>query len=200
MALPQLSRPLAAHLTSPTVSWSSLSSLSITATPIHEKSRSSSQSSAETFVERPSPSWPSTERISSYTFKPDHGPPTYTPSPDAHPSEPKTLAKYMFIFGFGKAFSCASKPQLTRILVFPVFWFVGAFMLRFPSTGPRFVPPSAGWMPDQTTLERHSLARRRRDTEVKWATRCMWAAVAIFCIGLVAGMSAWGAINSRRSE
>ncbi|KAF4564846.1 hypothetical protein EYR40_011018 [Pleurotus pulmonarius] len=110
-------------------------------------------------------------------------PPSY--SQRGH-KEPVTLAMYLFKFGF----------------LFPPFWILGALILmsdlRSPNAEETTPPPSpsngsgAGhlsWLPDKTPAERAAIIQQIRNTEVKWAKRCL-AALGILCaLGLAAGLA-----------
>ncbi|KAF8071672.1 hypothetical protein FPV67DRAFT_1667149 [Lyophyllum atratum] len=111
-------------------------------------------------------------------------PPSYTR--DAPPTEePRTIPMYMFILGF----------------VCPIFWLVGAFMMRGPHSHRRGAfdpyPSLSGAEKAATELEAE---RRKRlwEVEFKWAKRCMWATVLFVGVGLTVGMSVWGALMSAK--
>jgi len=107
-------------------------------------------------------------------------PPSYTYDPPPT-TEPRTLPMYMFILGF----------------VCPLLWLVGAFMMRTPHshrTG-AFDPYASLSGAEKAAAEREAERRQRRwEVEMKWAKRCMWAAVLFVCVGLTVGMSVWGAL------
>ncbi|GLB40145.1 hypothetical protein LshimejAT787_0800160 [Lyophyllum shimeji] len=112
-------------------------------------------------------------------------PPSYTADPPPLPSsEPRTLPMYMFILGF----------------VCPLFWLIGAFMLRPPHAHRRgaFDPYASLPEAEKAAAEREAERQMRRwEVEMRWAKRCMWAAVVFACVGLAVGMSVWGVVEAR---
>jgi len=75
-------------------------------------------------------------------------------------SEPVTLARFMFIYGF----------------MFPPFWIMGLIILGSE------LRPTPGWEADKTEDEKVSLLAEMRKTEVKWAKRCVYALLTLITI------------------
>ncbi|KIM57013.1 hypothetical protein SCLCIDRAFT_94646, partial [Scleroderma citrinum Foug A] len=87
--------------------------------------------------------------------------PAYAPSSE---SEPDTVARQMFKYGF----------------LFPIFWAIGVYFLVTPM---RVTPD---WEQDKTEEEREKILSNLRQTETKWAKRCLWALISFFvCIILI---------------
>ncbi|KZT70441.1 hypothetical protein DAEQUDRAFT_689102 [Daedalea quercina L-15889] len=93
----------------------------------------------------------------------DGAPPPYSYStePPAYTryAEHPTLAMYLFKFGF----------------LFPMFWIAGALILVSPLRAPE------DWELSKTEAEREELIGSMRQTEVKWAKRCL-IALSIFAL------------------
>ncbi|KAL4071540.1 hypothetical protein V8B97DRAFT_400376 [Scleroderma yunnanense] len=86
--------------------------------------------------------------------------PTYTQSD----SEPNTVARQMFKYGF----------------LFPLFWVIGVYFLVAP------MRVSPDWEQDKTEEEKEKILSDLRQTEAKWAKRCLWALVSFFlCMILI---------------
>jgi len=67
--------------------------------------------------------------------------------------EPNTLARIMFIYGF----------------ICPVFWFIGISLLFTP------LRPTWEWEQGKTPEEKGILLHHHRQTELRWAWRCLYA-------------------------
>ncbi|KIJ61248.1 hypothetical protein HYDPIDRAFT_116255 [Hydnomerulius pinastri MD-312] len=75
--------------------------------------------------------------------------------------EPETVARHMFMYGF----------------FFPLFWAIGVYFLYAP------MRVSADWQQDKTEAEKEEILSNMRQTEAKWAKRCLWALLSFFaCI------------------
>ncbi|GBE87491.1 hypothetical protein SCP_1101680 [Sparassis crispa] len=85
-------------------------------------------------------------------------PPVYT-----RVDEQPTLAQYLFVYGF----------------LFPVFWFAGALILISPLRAPD------DWESWKTEAERREIIQVMRQTEVKWAKRCLLALAVLAVMILV---------------
>ncbi|KAF9787870.1 hypothetical protein BJ322DRAFT_587480 [Thelephora terrestris] len=109
------------------------------------------------------------------TLPPYHGEelPAYSRwDEEAGAKEPPTLAMYMFKYGF----------------LFPIFWILGSLVLCIPLRAP------AGWEPTKTAEERAELIAHMRQTEKKWARRCLVALVSfIIIIIIVVALAVWSA-------
>ncbi|KAH7909996.1 hypothetical protein BJ138DRAFT_1066079 [Hygrophoropsis aurantiaca] len=79
------------------------------------------------------------------------------PTYDECTTEPVTLARYLFVYGF----------------FFPVFWLVGITIIFSP------LRVSPGWESDKTEEEKQQLLSEMRATELKWAKRCLLATVTL---------------------
>ncbi|KAF9652662.1 hypothetical protein BDM02DRAFT_3108734 [Thelephora ganbajun] len=90
---------------------------------------------------------------------------------EAGPKEPPTLAMYMFKYGF----------------LFPIFWILGSIILCIPLRAP------ADWEPTKTAEERAELIAHMRQTEKKWAKRCLIALVSFIVLILVIALAIWSA-------
>ena len=103
-------------------------------------------------------------------------PPAYTRYAE-HP----TLAMYLFKFGFREypARTCILVRLLTRdFSVFPLFWVAGALILLSPLRAPE------EWALSKTEAEREELIASIRQTEIKWARRCLVALSVLILIVL----------------
>lgn len=58
------------------------------------------------------------------------------------------------------------------IIVFPLFWVAGAFILLSPLQAP------SDWETTKPAYEREEIIESMRRTEVKWAKRCLYALLA----------------------
>ncbi|RDB26744.1 hypothetical protein Hypma_005358 [Hypsizygus marmoreus] len=169
----QLPLPLAVHLTLPVHNPDSLASSSSLGSTLRLPA---TKKPTAIHPNRISITLPRGERLPPYTLNPD--PPVYTEH--VQHREPKTLARYLFILGF----------------VCPVLWVAGAFMMRYPAhNGPVYLPSVTG-LPDKAVGGQYDFVQSRRIAEFKWAKRCMVAVFSFFCLGLVLGFSAWGAVNA----
>ncbi|KAH0833963.1 hypothetical protein J3R83DRAFT_11180 [Lanmaoa asiatica] len=84
--------------------------------------------------------------------------PGYASSPDF---EAETVARHLFKYGF-------------------FFWAVGVYFLFVP------IRVSADWQPDKTEEEKEKMLSEMRETEVKWAKRCLWALLSFFvCLAIL---------------
>ncbi|KAF8841040.1 hypothetical protein BDN67DRAFT_1010956 [Paxillus ammoniavirescens] len=81
--------------------------------------------------------------------------PEYSLCPDV---EPETVAWHMFKYGF----------------FFPLFWAIGAYFLMSP------MRVSEDWRSDRTEEEKEKILHQMRQTELKWAKRCLWALLSFF--------------------
>ncbi|KAG0702185.1 hypothetical protein DFH29DRAFT_805293 [Suillus ampliporus] len=91
---------------------------------------------------------------------------TELPAYSSTPTEPVTLAMYLFKFGF----------------LFPLFWVLGAIILLSPLRAP------ADFEPTKSEAERQELVQIMRDAEIKWAKRSAWALlIFLVVIGIIAG-------------
>ncbi|KZV99036.1 hypothetical protein EXIGLDRAFT_763034 [Exidia glandulosa HHB12029] len=100
---------------------------------------------------------------------PPYAPPGHTLTVDNSgaysTSEPPTMARELFKYGF----------------FLPLFWIIGITILFSD-----LKPPLSGWE-DKTEDERQRLLASLRQTEVKWARRCLYALFTFLAlIGLVA--------------
>ncbi|KAF9228101.1 hypothetical protein BS17DRAFT_692486 [Gyrodon lividus] len=78
--------------------------------------------------------------------------------------EPETVAWHMFKYGF----------------FFPLFWAIGVYFLFSP------MHVSEDWQSDKTEQEKEIILSEMRQTEAKWAKRCLWALLSFFaCIVLL---------------
>jgi len=97
-------------------------------------------------------------------------PPPYSPDwdgeklpeyPICSALEPETVARHMFKYGF----------------FFPLFWAIGVYFLFAP------MRVSEDWQSDKTDEEKEKILSEMRQTETKWAKRCLWALLSFFaCI------------------
>ncbi|KAI6000050.1 hypothetical protein EDD15DRAFT_2236413 [Pisolithus albus] len=86
--------------------------------------------------------------------------PAYAPSS----SEPDTVARQLFKYGF----------------FFPLFWAIGVYFMFAP------MRVSPDWEQGKTEEEKAKILSDMRQTEMKWAKRCLWALVSFFvCMILV---------------
>jgi len=96
-------------------------------------------------------------------------PPPYSPNwdgeklPEYKSSTPPdievdTVARHLFKYGF----------------FFPLFWAVGVYFLFAP------VRVTEDWQSDKTEEEKEKILSEMRETEVKWAKRCLWALLSFF--------------------
>ncbi|KAG6327048.1 hypothetical protein ID866_12041, partial [Astraeus odoratus] len=89
--------------------------------------------------------------------------PVYTPT-SSDSSEPDTVARQLFKYGF----------------LFPLFWAVGVYFMFAP------MRVSPDWEQDKTEEEKEKIMSNLRQTEIKWAKRCLWALLTFFvCMILV---------------
>lgn len=77
---------------------------------------------------------------------------------------PPTLAMYLFKYGF----------------ICPLFWVFGSFLLLWP------LSPPESYLPMADPSARSLFARRIRNAEIKWATRCLIALTALLILVLLA--------------
>lgn len=85
--------------------------------------------------------------------------------------------------------------------MFPPFWILGALILvsdlRSPDAEESSLPSSSNgpdaehlsWLPDKTPAERAAIVQQIRNTEVKWAKRCLAALGFLCALGLAAGLA-----------
>ncbi|KAI6042389.1 hypothetical protein EDC04DRAFT_2512790, partial [Pisolithus marmoratus] len=86
--------------------------------------------------------------------------PEYTPSL----SETDTVARQLFKYGF----------------FFPLFWAIGVYFIFAP------MRVSPDWEQGKTEAEREKILSDLRQTEMKWAKRCLWALLSFFvCMILI---------------
>ncbi|KIO03600.1 hypothetical protein M404DRAFT_145144 [Pisolithus tinctorius Marx 270] len=86
--------------------------------------------------------------------------PAYTPSS----SEPDTVARQLFKYGF----------------FFPLFWAIGVYFMFAP------MRVSHDWEQGKTEEEKEKILSNLRQTEMKWAKRCLWALLSFFvCMVLI---------------
>ncbi|KAG6331811.1 hypothetical protein ID866_7279 [Astraeus odoratus] len=118
-------------------------------------------------------SYPSVSRVSAVLD--GDAPPPYgvdageLPAYTVAPTEPATLAMYLFKFGF----------------LFPPFWILGAIILVSPLNAP------ADFEPEKSDAERREVVQLMRTTELRWARRCAWALLVLLVVlGTVAGVVA----------
>ncbi|KAI5997275.1 hypothetical protein F5J12DRAFT_340821 [Pisolithus orientalis] len=118
-------------------------------------------------------SYPSvSSRVSGVIAMDGEAPPPYVdgaklPAYTVVPSEPATLAMYLFKFGF----------------LFPPFWILGAVILLSPLHAP------AEFEPTKPEADRQELIRMIRDAEIRWAKQCAWALlVLVLVLGIMAGV------------
>jgi len=71
--------------------------------------------------------------------------------------------------------------------VFPIFWILGSIILCVPLRAP------ADWEPTKTTEERAELIAHMRQTEKKWAKRCLIAFVSLIVFILIIAVAVWSA-------
>ena len=69
--------------------------------------------------------------------------------------------------------------------MFPIFWILGSIILCVPLRAP------AEWEPTKTVEERAELIAHMRQTEKKWARRCLIALVSFIVFVLVVALSIW---------
>ncbi|KAI6142620.1 hypothetical protein BKA82DRAFT_741431 [Pisolithus tinctorius] len=116
-------------------------------------------------------SYPSVSCVSDVIAMDGEAPPPYVdgaelPAYAVAPSEPATLAMYLFKFGF----------------LFPPFWILGAMILLSPLHAP------AEFEPTKPEADRQQLIRMIRDAEIRWAKRCAWALlILVLALGIMAG-------------
>ncbi|KAF9468171.1 hypothetical protein BDZ94DRAFT_1247364 [Collybia nuda] len=94
--------------------------------------------------------------------------------------EPPTITMYLFWSGF----------------LFPLLWIFGAFTLKYTCYRSSCSVNSDS-SSEKAEDTRHNFVYRRRETEIKWARRCIWASTIMLCITIALGISVWGALNSR---
>jgi len=103
-------------------------------------------------------------------------------------SEPQTLAKYLFKFGF----------------VLPLFWVFGAIMLVHPMSP---LSQRSPWMPDEafvawynqnirTEEDKVEFIAMMHDVEMKWAKRCGIALGLFVCICVAIGATVFGLLKA----
>ncbi|KAJ7284555.1 hypothetical protein C8J57DRAFT_1431967 [Mycena rebaudengoi] len=109
-------------------------------------------------------------------------PPPYVDAPEytQRPTEPVTLAMFLFKFGF----------------LFPPFWIMGVIILMSPLRAPPAATPSTSWLPEKTESERQAIIDRMRAAELKWAKRCLYALLALVLVAAVIGVAAWATLRS----
>ncbi|TFK75034.1 hypothetical protein BDN72DRAFT_886129 [Pluteus cervinus] len=95
-------------------------------------------------------------------------------------SEPVTLARYLFKFGF----------------LFPLFWILGAIILISPLSAPDSSDAVLSWLPEKTDAERQQIIKDVRKTELKWAKRCLLALIALIFLAAAIATTAWAVIHS----
>ena len=111
--------------------------------------------------------------------------------------EPVTLAMYLFKFGFCEFLDILYSPMFVLIcaLVFPPFWFFGAFILLSPLREPPADTSDSdsipAWMPEKTAEEREKIIADIREVELKWARRCLYAFLALVVVVTAASLTAW---------
>ncbi|KIO01067.1 hypothetical protein M404DRAFT_81631, partial [Pisolithus tinctorius Marx 270] len=117
-------------------------------------------------------SYPSvSSRVSGVIAVDGEAPPPYVdgaelPAYTGAPSEPATLAMYLFKFGF----------------LFPPFWILGAMILLSPLHAP------AEFEPTKPEADRQQLIRMIREAEIRWAKWCAWALlILVLALGIMAG-------------
>jgi len=59
-----------------------------------------------------------------------------------------------------------------------------------------FPPGSRSWV-GKTVGEHRGFEQRRREAEMKWARRCLWAMLVALGVGFIAGLSFGGGLVSR---
>lgn len=72
---------------------------------------------------------------------------------------------------------------------------MGAFILVSPLRAPP-TSPSEAWLPEKTEAERQAIIAKMRSAELKWARRCLWALIALACLGGVIGVAAWAILKA----
>ena len=105
------------------------------------------------------------------------GPPPYMPSGHnvIETREPPTLARMFFMYGFREFSYIDILIFLRRCwetfspLVFFPFWLVGISILFLP------LSPTPDWESGKSEVERAKLLHIHRETEKKWARRCLMA-------------------------
>jgi hypothetical protein len=71
--------------------------------------------------------------------------------------------------------------------VFPIFWILGSIILCVPLRAP------AEWEPTKTAEERAELIAHMRQTEKKWAKRCLIALSSFIVLVLIIALAIWSA-------
>ena len=71
--------------------------------------------------------------------------------------------------------------------MFPIFWIIGSTILCIPLRAP------AEWEPTKSREERAELIAHMRQTEIKWAKRCLIAFVFLIVTILVIALAIWSA-------
>ncbi|KIJ63817.1 hypothetical protein HYDPIDRAFT_91553 [Hydnomerulius pinastri MD-312] len=113
-------------------------------------------------------SHPSVSSIGDVLPPPPYADASELPAYTLTPTEPVTLAMYLFKFGF----------------LFPPFWILGAIILLSPLTAP------ADFEPSKSEDERQQLVEIMREAEIKWAKRCAWALLGlVILIGIISGIA-----------
>ncbi|KAF9269236.1 hypothetical protein L218DRAFT_851497 [Marasmius fiardii PR-910] len=120
-----------------------------------------------------------------YENSPEVAPPPYIEPPEyTKSSEPITLAKYLFKFGF----------------LFPPFWIMGALIILTPLRAPDedITDPTSPhtWLPEKTESERAIILSHLRKAELKWAWRCLYALFIVTLFAVVAGVAIWAALRA----
>jgi hypothetical protein len=128
-------------------------------------------------------------------------PPPYVDAPEytARPTEPVTLAMFLFKFGFRTStLRRTLRMILTRVFcaVFPPFWIMGAIILMSPLRAPPAATPSAAWLPEKTEAEREVIIARMRTTELKWAKRCLYALLVLVLVAVVIAVAVWATFRT----
>ena len=111
---------------------------------------------------------------------------------EAGPKEPPTLAMYMFKYGFCKSPNLYDPPQQLMLprIVFPIFWIIGSIILCVPLRAP------AEWEPTKSREERAELITHMRQTEVRWAKRCLIALVFLIISIFLIALTIWSATRN----
>jgi len=53
----------------------------------------------------------------------------------------------------------------------------------------------AAWLPEKTNAERQEIVQRMRETEMKWANRCLVALFVLTLVGLTVGLTTWAVLR-----
>jgi len=91
-----------------------------------------------------------------------------------------TLARFMFVYGFSAYFipfhSLNIKLNYSSVSVFPPFWIMG-IVIRCSE-----LRPTPDWEAGKSEDEKVRLLAEMRETEVKWANRCIYALLTLIAI------------------